>query len=109
LPADLPGFQKIASDFQNRDYGCKTVTEEEINRIIGMAWEDRTTFEEIRERTGLGEADVIKVMRANLKRGSFRLWRKRVSGRITKHRKSFRSSREALNRQPCRHWLTGEG
>jgi uncharacterized protein (TIGR03643 family) len=84
------------------------VTEELMNRIIRMAWEDRTTFEEIRERTGLKEADVIKVMRANLKRGSFKLWRKRVSGRITKHQKSFRSSREALRRQPSRHWLADE-
>lgn len=81
---------------------------EEINRIIRMAWEDRTTFEEIQERTGLGEAGVIKVMRSNLKPGSFRLWRKRVSGRITKHRKSFLSSREALKRQASRHWLANE-
>jgi len=82
---------------------------EATNRIIRMAWEDRTTFEDIQERTGLGEAEVIKVMRANLKRGSFRLWRKRVSGRITKHRKNFRSSREALRRQASRHWLSSEG
>lgn len=52
-----------------------------------MAWEDRTTFEEIEQRTGLKEADVIKVMRNTLKKGSFRLWRKRVTGRVTKHRK----------------------
>jgi uncharacterized protein (TIGR03643 family) len=84
------------------------MSHELTNRIIRMAWEDRTTFEEIRERTGLTEADVIKVMRAHLKRSSFRLWRKRVSGRITKHQKSFRSSREALKRQPCRHWFSGE-
>ncbi|MEM9079636.1 MAG: TIGR03643 family protein [Verrucomicrobiota bacterium] len=63
------------------------MTESERNRIIRMAWEDRTTFEEIEERTGLNEAAVIRVMRANLKGGSFRLWRKRVSGRVTKHRK----------------------
>ena len=55
--------------------------------IIRLAWEDRTTFEEIEERTGLTEAQVIQVMRRELKPSSFRLWRKRVSGRITKHRK----------------------
>lgn len=64
--------------------------------IIRLAWEDRTTFEEIRERTGLSEKEVIAVMRRNLKPGSFRLWRKRVTGRITKHRKRF--EREVLDR-----------
>ena len=55
------------------------------NTVIRMAWEDRTTFDEIHKKTGLAEADVIRVMRASLKAGSFRMWRKRVSGRITKH------------------------
>lgn len=58
--------------------------------LIRMAWHDRTSFDEIRERTGLGESDVIRHMRAQLKPTSFRLWRKRVSGRITKHRKPFK-------------------
>jgi len=65
------------------------MTEAERNRIIRMAWEDRTTFDEIHEKTGLAEADVIKLMRAELKPSSFRMWRKRVSGRVTKHRKLF--------------------
>jgi uncharacterized protein (TIGR03643 family) len=68
------------------------------DQIIRLAWEDRTTFEEIKERTGLSEQEVIVVMRRHLKRGSFRLWRKRVSGRITKHRKRF--EREVLGRDP---------
>jgi uncharacterized protein (TIGR03643 family) len=55
--------------------------------IIRLAWEDRTTFEEIEERTGLTEKEVITVMRRELKPSSFRMWRKRVSGRVTKHRK----------------------
>jgi len=55
-----------------------------------MAWDDRTTFEEIEEAFGLSEDDVIEVMRSELKPGSFRRWRKRVSGRVTKHRKKFR-------------------
>ena len=58
--------------------------------LIRMAWHDRTSFDEIRERTGLSESDVIRHMRAQLKPTSFRLWRKRVSGRITKHRKPFK-------------------
>ena len=68
------------------------------DQIIRLAWEDRTTFEEIKEKTGLSEKEVIAVMRRNLKPGSFRLWRERVSGRITKHRK--RLEREVLDRRP---------
>ena len=58
----------------------------EISTIIRMAWEDRTTFDEIFEKTGLREAEVIRIMRHELKPSSFRLWRKRVTGRVTKHR-----------------------
>jgi uncharacterized protein (TIGR03643 family) len=63
------------------------LTPPEISRIIRLAWEDRTTFEDILVRTGLTEHEVIKIMRRELKPSSFRLWRKRVSGRVTKHRK----------------------
>ena len=59
--------------------------------VIGMAWADRISFEEIKKRTGLNEKEVIKIMRINLKRKSYLLWRKRVRGRITKHRKLFKS------------------
>ena len=55
-----------------------------------MAWEDRTSFEEIRRKTGFVEAEIIKLMRRELKPSSFRLWRKRGSGRKTKHEKRFR-------------------
>ncbi len=65
------------------------MTDSERDRIIRMAWEDRTTFETIEEKTGLSEAQVIKLMRKEMKPSSFRMWRKRVSGRITKHRKRF--------------------
>ena len=58
------------------------------NRIIDMAWEDRTTFDAIKDQYGISEPDVIKLMRKNLKRNSFKLWRERVSGRKTKHRTS---------------------
>ena len=61
------------------------------SRIIEMAWEDRTTFDSIKDQFGLGESEVIKIMRKNMKRSSFRMWRKRVSGRKTKHRFSSQS------------------
>lgn len=63
------------------------LAQDEESRIIEMAWEDRTPFEAIEHQFGLQEADVIKLMRRNLKPGSFRLWRKRVSGRSSKHLK----------------------
>ena len=61
------------------------------NDIIGMAWADRVSFEEIKKKTGLSEKEVIKIMRTSLKRKSYLLWRKRVRGRVTKHRKLFKS------------------
>ena len=57
----------------------------DVSRIIEMAWEDRTPFEAILSTYGLAEPAVIRLMRANLKSGSFRLWRARVTGRATKH------------------------
>jgi uncharacterized protein (TIGR03643 family) len=76
--------------------------EVELDRIIEMAWEDRTTFEAIMFQFGLPEKEVIKLMRKELKSGSFKLWRKRVnSGVSQKHSKKinnstyrFRSSRQ---------------
>ena len=62
------------------------MTEAEIDRIIGMAWEDRTTFDTIKDQFGVSEAEVIKIMRANMKRSSFKMRRERVHGRKTKHR-----------------------
>lgn len=64
-----------------------TLTKECESRIIEMAWEDRTPFEAIKLQFGLNETDVIQFMRSRLKRGSFELWRARVSGRATKHLK----------------------
>jgi len=63
-------------------------TERQLDRIIEMAWEDRTPFEAIVFQFGLPEKDVIKLMRGNLKESSFKRWRKRVnSGVSTKHLK----------------------
>ncbi len=63
-----------------------SLSESDISAVIQLAWEDRTSFETIQERLGVCEADVIKIMRQELKSGSFQLWRKRMKGRITKHR-----------------------
>lgn len=59
----------------------------EVDRIIEMAWEDRTPFEAIQFQFGLREPEVIALMRSELKSSSFKLWRKRVQGRATKHSK----------------------
>ncbi|MEY8766606.1 MULTISPECIES: TIGR03643 family protein [Francisella] len=58
-----------------------------ISEIIEMAWCDKTSFDAIKNITGLSEPQVIKIMRNNLKPSSFRLWRKRVTGRVAKHQK----------------------
>lgn len=60
-------------------------TDKDIDRIIEMAWEDRTTFEAIEIQFGLKEKDVIELMRKEMKESSFKMWRKRTNGRSTKH------------------------
>ena len=65
----------------------KEMSIEKIDRIIEMAWEDRTPFDAVLSQFGLKEQDVIKLMRNELKPKSFRLWRERVQGRKTKHLK----------------------
>ena len=74
--------------------GSAYITHEEyVDRVIEMAWEDRTPFEAIEFQFGLKENDVRKIMRENLKRSSFELWRKRVKGRKTKHKKTSETIR----------------
>ena len=63
-----------------------SLSEGDISAIIQMAWEDRTAFETIQQRMGWSEPEVIRLMRHELQPNSFRLWRKRMKGRITKHR-----------------------
>ncbi len=65
----------------------------ELDRIIEMAWEDRTTFEAIHYQFGLSEQEVVELMRQSMKASSFRMWRKRVSGRKTKHEATSNSNR----------------
>ena len=67
--------------------------------IIWAGWADRITFEEIKEKTGKNESEVIKIMRKNLKPSSFRLWRKRVKNQSIKHRKKFEITRKEIRRK----------
>ena len=72
-----------------------------IDRIIEMAWEDRTTFEAIKFQFDLKEQEVINLMRREMKPSSFRMWRKRVQGRKTKHEqlRTFEKGRFKCSRQ----------
>ena len=72
-----------------------------IDRIIEMAWEDRTTFEAIEFQFGLKEQEVIDLMRREMKPKSFKMWRQRVQGRKTKHEKlrTFEKGRFKCSRQ----------
>ena len=67
--------------------------DDQIDRIIEMAWEDRTPFDAIELQFGLKENDVRKIMRTTLKESSFKMWRKRVTGRKTKHIQKSESTR----------------
>lgn len=61
------------------------LSESDISRIVEMAWEDRTAFEAIEMQFGLNESAVIGLMRRYMKPSSFRMWRTRMAGRVTKH------------------------
>lgn len=79
----------------------KIFSEREIDRIIEMAWEDRTTFDAIKLQFGIKEQEVIEIMRREMKPSSFKLWRARVQGRGTKHAKkrNFEEGRFKCSRQ----------
>lgn len=68
-----------------------TRSDADISRIVEMAWEDRTPFEAIEAQFGLNESGVVALMRSHMKSSSFRMWRKRMAGRVTKHRALQRS------------------
>ncbi len=55
-----------------------------IDRIIALAWEDEVPFKSIKYQYGISESDIIKIMRKNIKRSSFKMWRKRVTSRISR-------------------------
>jgi uncharacterized protein (TIGR03643 family) len=73
--------------------------ERQLDRIIEMAWEDRTPFEAIEFQFGLPEKEVIKIMRSELKRSSFNLWRKRVNSGVSQ--KHLKKRNPEINRFKC--------
>jgi len=72
--------------------------QDSLNRIIEMAWEDRTPFDVIYKEFDITQKDLERLMRNNLKPSSFKLWRKRVSGRKTKH---IAKRSNQINRHKC--------
>ena len=83
------------------------LAENDLDRVVEMAWEDRTTFDAIAQQFGLAEKEVITIMRRELKPTSFKRWRKRVQGRITKHEETkptglrFKAQRQRLISGNC--------
>ena len=79
----------------------KQFTDQQLDRIIEMAWEDRTTFDAIQLQFGLKEQEIIDLMRNEMKASSFKMWRERVQGRKTKHEKlrDFQQGRFKCSRQ----------
>ncbi|OEK01837.1 TIGR03643 family protein [Roseivirga sp. 4D4] len=77
----------------------KALTEREQDRIIEMAWEDRTPFEAIHHQFGLPEKEVIQLMRKTLKSSSFKLWRKRVNSGVSQ--KHLKKRNEDIDRFKC--------
>ena len=77
------------------------LTDRDVNRIVEMAWEDRTTFDSIEDQFGLKEADVIKLMKREMKLSSWKMWRERVQGRKTKHaaKRDVKEGRHKCSRQ----------
>jgi len=70
-----------------KDKAPRTDISAEHSQVIEMAWCDETSFDAIQRQTGLQEKDIIKIMRTYMKPSSFRMWRKRMYGRKTKHEK----------------------
>jgi uncharacterized protein (TIGR03643 family) len=82
---ELISSREMTHSRKRRVSDASTPGDATISRIIEMAWEDRTAFEAIEAQFGLNESAVIDLMRKHMKPSSFRMWRKRVSGRRTKH------------------------
>jgi uncharacterized protein (TIGR03643 family) len=79
----------------------KDFSQADLNRIIEMGWEDRTSFEAIEQQFGINQDGVIRIMCTNLKRNSFKLWRERTHGQTTKHAKL--RSNEVARHQSKQH------
>jgi uncharacterized protein (TIGR03643 family) len=79
---------RVAQEFKN-SLGLYEEKEVDINRLIEMAWQDRTPFSAIHTQFGYSENEVKKLMRRHMKKSSFKMWRKRVQGRKTKHQEKY--------------------
>ncbi len=79
------------------------LSDRDIDRIIEMAWEDRTTFDAIELQFGLKEQEVIAVMRHEMKASSFRMWRARVTNRSTKHKAKTAAGTDRFKSTAQRH------
>lgn len=77
----------------------KNLNTQEIDRIIEMAWEDRTPFEAIHFQFGISESEVIELMRLKLKASSFKLWRKRVNSEVSQ--KHLKKRSKEISRFKC--------
>ena len=75
------------------------MTDRDIDRIIEMAWEDRTTFEAIKNQFGISESEVIRLMRKELKESSFKMWRKRVNSGVSQ--KHLKKRSDEITRFKC--------
>lgn len=85
----------------------KILTESELDRIIEMTWEDRTSFEAIQFQFGTPEKEVIKLMRSNLKVSSFKRWRKRVNSGVSQ--KHLKKRNPDISRFKCSRQKTISG
>ena len=99
--SDLPSPMAYLKLQEKDEKSTHNFSQREINRIIEMAWEDRTPFEAIEFQFGLKEKEVIEFMRKNSLPSSFKMWRKRMKSRKTKHLKLREQSvkRFKCNRQ----------
>lgn len=93
-----PNEQKIQICISLKKKMKTSLSPREIDRIVEMAWEDRTSFDAIEMQFGVPEKEVINIMRREMKASSFRMWRARVQGRKTKHAET---RGEEVNRFKC--------
>ena len=77
---------------ESKDSKRPELSDADISEIVELGWRDEVTFDDIKTQTGLLEKEVIQIMRSHMKPSSFRMWRKRVSGRSTKHAAQFEKS-----------------
>jgi uncharacterized protein (TIGR03643 family) len=85
MTIDLPDTQANSEELAPVKIDLTKITPEQISEVVELAWCDKTSFDTIESETGLLEKEVIAIMRSHMKPSSFRLWRKRVSGRMAKH------------------------